>query len=114
MSGHVGPDHNNISLKQISAEFLATLLLVFAGCGVELSLYRASGSTSALPSSSYVLPTAVGWGLAYASLIQIFSHLCGAHMNPAVSFALWVSHKITLKLAIVFVITQGNNCSCLQ
>jgi glycerol uptake facilitator-like aquaporin len=91
----------SLSAKTLSVEFLATLLLVFAGCGATV----ASGKSG---NGDYsVLQDAVGWGLVYAVLTQSFAHISGAHMNPAVTIALFVSRRISFSTTLVYMATQS-------
>jgi aquaporin NIP len=85
---------------QFLAEFVGTFLLVFIGCG------------SVILSQVYNL----GWGGATFSLafgvavsLVIYSavgRISGAHINPAVSIALWLNEKFPVSQLIGFIAFQ--------
>ena len=89
-----------MDLKTISVEFLATLLLVFTGCGATIAVSMESLSPQ-------YLQIALAWGFAYATLTQTFAHLSGAHMNPAITLSFLVTRRISLRLAIAYILTQS-------
>ena len=77
---------NEPSIKQkFIAECLGTLLLVFIACGV--------GDYS----DFQINPTSVAGGLVVTGLVYVFQKVSGAHFNPAVSLAMCIIKKITLK-----------------
>ena len=77
---------NEPSIKQkFIAECLGTLLLIFIACGV--GVY----------SDFQINPTSVAGGLVVTGLVYVFQKVSGAHFNPAVSLAMCIIKKITLK-----------------
>lgn len=96
--------YNEVSLKLISIEFLATLLLVFSGCAANIAASK--DSSNFVNGSSIVLQSAVAWGIVYAILTQTFAHVGGVHMNPAITIAFFVTKKISLFTAAVCIATQ--------
>ena len=87
-------------VRDASAEFLATLLLVFTGCGATIAAVAETDTADNLQ-------TALAWGFAYATLTQLFAAVYGAHMNPAVSLAFLVTRKITIMEFITKLSLQG-------
>ncbi|KAG6450911.1 aquaporin [Manduca sexta] len=79
--------------RAILAEFVSTMLLIVFGCMACIPL---DGFTPQPP-----LYGPLGFGLTVSFNIQIFGHISGAHMNPAVTLAavIWGSMSITLALA---------------
>lgn len=90
----------NLSLKVISVEFLATLLLIFTGCGATIAASKEAAGPE-------YLQIALAWGFAYATLTQTFSHVSGAHMNPAITLSFLVTRRMSLRVALVYIATQG-------
>ncbi len=87
------------SLKvRVSAEFIATFIMVFAGCGaiVVETLTGALGHAG----------VALTWGFVVVSLIYTFGHISGAHMNPAVSIAFTLMKEFDKKELAFYILAQ--------
>ncbi len=84
---------NNL-LKKAIAECLGTFVLVFAACGV-----------AALTGGSLVA-TALAFGLVIVAMAYSVGRISGCHINPAVSIALLISKKMSLKEFAVYVCAQ--------
>ena len=86
------------------AEFIATMLFVFLGPGAVI----ASGITQpgAQLTADKLLVIAAGHGLAIAVLVWASGHVSGGHINPAVTFAAWVTGKIGLQKGILYIVAQ--------
>jgi glycerol uptake facilitator-like aquaporin len=78
----------------LAAEFLGTGILTLA----VLSVQR-----SQLGLAYFV---AIGAGLAVVALTYIFGNISGAHMNPALTIALWTARRIKTLPAIAYVVVQ--------
>nr|XP_020821742.1 aquaporin-2 isoform X1 [Phascolarctos cinereus] len=83
--------------RAVCAEFLATLLFVFFGLGSALDWPQAHPS---------VLQISLAFGLAIGTLVQTFSHVSGAHINPAVTVACLVGCHVSFLRAIFYVAAQ--------
>ncbi|XP_048250980.1 aquaporin-4-like isoform X2 [Haliotis rufescens] len=79
--------------RAVIAEFLATLLFVFLG------------SASAVLETNLV-KISLAFGLAIMAMIQMFGHVSGGHINPAVSIAMAVSMNISVLRAFLYVVAQ--------
>ncbi|XP_046362414.1 aquaporin-4-like isoform X1 [Haliotis rufescens] len=79
--------------RAVSAEFLATMMFVFLG------------SASAIFDSDKV-KISLAFGLAIMAMIQMFGHVSGGHINPAVSIAMAVSMNISVLRAFLYVVAQ--------
>ena len=77
-------------LKKYLAEFLGTCVLVLFGCGV------------AIASRDY-FATAVAFGLSIVIVAYTFGKFSGAHLNPAVSLAMLLQKKMTVKEFCLYV-----------
>lgn len=69
------------------AEFLGTMLLTLLGNGVVASVLLKDSKAE----NAGWLTIALGWGLAVTLAIYAVGRISGAHINPAVTLALWVS-----------------------
>lgn len=87
--------------KIILAELVSTSLLVLFGC---MSCIPIEGLTEQSP-----LYAPFGFGFAVLFNIQMFGHISGAHMNPAVTLAsvIWGSTSITVGVAYFIVQCLG-------
>lgn len=84
--------------KAILAELVSTMLLVLFGC---MSCIPIEGLTQQSP-----LYAPLGFGLAVMFNIQIFGHISGAHMNPAVTLAAVIWGGTTVAVGFAFFIVQ--------
>ncbi|GIW52683.1 MAG: hypothetical protein KatS3mg081_2038 [Gemmatimonadales bacterium] len=85
--------------KALAAEFLGTFALVFIGAGAVV-MDTASGGELGL----------VGVALAHALVLSVMVTaalpVSGGHLNPAVTFALWIARKISGRGAVFYVLAQ--------
>src|SRR6185436_17423166 len=80
-------------LKQCVAEFIGTFALIFIGVG---AIYHNAG----------LLAVALAHGLTIAVMVSATGAISGGHLNPAVTFGLWVGAKIDSKRAAAYWIAQ--------
>ncbi len=88
------------SLKKYLAEFLGTLVLVVLACGTAVAV-----GCDAASGSGYLL-TALAFGLVIVAMAYSIGNVSGCHINPAVSIAMLVSGKMSVKDFIGYVIAQ--------
>ena len=81
-------------LKKGIAECLGTFTLVFVACGVA----ALTGGT--------LVGTALAFGLVIVAMAYSIGRISVCHINPAVSIAMLISKKMTLKEFCVYVIAQ--------
>ncbi|XP_060656757.1 aquaporin AQPAe.a-like [Drosophila nasuta] len=93
---------NKELLINLIAEFLASMLVQFAGCGV--TNYW-SGSWSKGWSMAY-LPYAVGWGGSVIAATQAFRILSGAHINPCISIAAMIMQQVEVLDGFLYILMQ--------
>lgn len=86
------------SLKKYIAEFIGTFVLVFFACGV-------AAIVGCDTPGGYVA-TALAFGLVIVAMAYSIGNISGCHINPAVSIAMLVSGKMTVKDFIGYVIAQ--------
>jgi glycerol uptake facilitator-like aquaporin len=78
------------------AEGLATFVLVFAGCGAIVLNSERGDSLGATG-------VAVVFGLAIMVMIYATGHLCGAHINPAVTVAFTAARHFPRRDAAAYI-----------
>lgn len=85
-------------LKKCVAEFVGTMILVVFGCGVAV----ATGCTG----NDGIVATALAFGLVIVAMAYSIGNISGCHINPAVSFAMLLSKKMSLKEFLYYVLSQ--------
>ncbi|MCC8074041.1 MAG: MIP family channel protein [Clostridiales bacterium] len=89
------------ALKKYVSEFIGTLVLVLFACGTAAVL----GCDGSKPDAAYVM-TALAFGLVIVAMAYSIGNVSGCHINPAVSIAMLVSGRMSLKDFIGYVIAQ--------
>ena len=85
------------------AEFIATLLFVFLGAG---SVVVSGGLPNGELGAARLGVIALAHGLAIALLAYATANISGGHINPAVTFAAWLTKKISAARGLMFVAAQ--------
>ena len=85
--------------KKCIAEFIGTLVLVLFACGV------AAVTGCIFPEAGYIA-TALAFGLVIVAMAYSIGNVSGCHINPAVSIAMLVSGKMSVKDFIGYIIAQ--------
>lgn len=88
------------SFKKYLAEFIGTFVLVFFACGTA-AVVGCTGEANA----AYLL-TALAFGLVIVAMAYSVGNVSGCHINPAVSIAMLLTKKLSLKDFIGYVIAQ--------
>ena len=87
-------------VKRLSAEFIGTLWLVLGGCG-------AAVLAAAFPHVGIgLLGVALAFGLTVMTMAFAIGHVSGCHLNPAVSFGLFVGGRFPARDLGPYVIAQ--------
>ena len=81
-------------MKKYLAEFLGTLVLVLFGCG------------TAVIGGISTTGVAIAFGLAIVAMAYAIGGISGCHVNPAVSLAMLINKKISVKDFCLYVISQ--------
>lgn len=89
------------AVKKYVSEFIGTLVLVLFACGVATVLGCDKGSFDA----AYLM-TALAFGLVIVAMAYSIGNVSGCHINPAVSVAMLVSGKMSVKDFIGYIIAQ--------
>lgn len=90
---------------QCIAEFLGTGLLIFFGVGCVAAL-KVAGAILGQWEISII------WGLAVAMAIYLTSGVSGAHLNPAVTIALWLFARFDGRKVLPFIMAQFAGAFC--
>ena len=88
------------SIKKYLSEFIGTFVLVVFACGT-----AAVVGCSAENGTGYLL-TALAFGLVIVAMAYSIGNVSGCHINPAVSIAMLVSGKLSIKDFIGYVVAQ--------
>ncbi|KAK6148835.1 hypothetical protein DH2020_016360 [Rehmannia glutinosa] len=100
------------SVKAYIAEFISTLLFVFAGVGSAIAYNKLTSDASLDPPG--LVAIAVSHGFALFVAVAIGANISGGHVNPAVTFGLAVGGQITILTGLFYWIAQllGATVSC--
>ena len=82
--------------NKMLAECLGTFWLVFAGCGTALFAGHAVGFVG----------VAIAFGLTVIAMAYGIGHVSGAHLNPAVSFGVFVNGRMSFKDMLLYWVAQ--------
>jgi len=88
------------AIKKYLAEFIGTFVLVFFACGTACVV-----GCSAANGTGYLL-TALAFGLVIVAMADSIGNVSGCHINPAVSIAMLINGKLTVKDFIGYVAAQ--------
>jgi MIP family channel proteins len=86
-------------VRPLAAEMVGTLLLVFVGAGSVVMNPATGGSLGPMG-------IALAYGVGMAVIVSATMNISGGHINPAVTFGLWVAGKIDASTAGAYVVAQ--------
>ncbi|KAG7025818.1 Aquaporin TIP2-1, partial [Cucurbita argyrosperma subsp. argyrosperma] len=100
------------SCKAYLAEFISTLLFVFAGVGSAIAYDKITSSAALDPAG--LVAVAVCHGFALFVAVSVGANISGGHVNPAVTFGLLLGDQISLITTIFYWIAQllGSIVAC--
>jgi MIP family channel proteins len=84
--------------QRATAEFFATLSLVFIGAG-SVVILRGTDPAG-------LLGIALAHGLVLFVMVSVIGHISGGHVNPAVTISAWVTNQIATAAALVYIAAQ--------
>ncbi|XP_068637421.1 aquaporin TIP1-1-like [Aristolochia californica] len=101
------------ALKAALAEFISTLIFVFAGQGSGMAFTKLTAGSANTPAGLVLASLAHAFGLFVA--VSVAANISGGHVNPAVTFGAFVGGNITLLRGILYWIAQllGSTIACL-
>lgn len=82
-----------LPIRQFLAEFYGTFILVFVGTG-------------AIAFGGDLLTVAIAFGAGALIAIYTLGHISGAHLNPAVTLAMVLDKRLSIKLGLMYVSAQ--------
>ena len=88
------------AVKKYVAEFIGTFVLVLFACGT-----AAVVGCNAAAGTGYLL-TALAFGLVIVAMAYSIGNISGCHINPAVSIAMLVNGKMSLKDFAGYIVAQ--------
>lgn len=90
------------TVKKYAAEGLGTFALVLFGCGAA----AIAGVSSTGPSGLGLLGISLAFGLAVVAMAYTIGPISGCHINPAISTAMCIAGKLSVKDLVGYVIAQ--------
>lgn len=101
------------AVKAAIAEFISTLIFVFAGSGSGIAFNKITDNGPTSPAG--LVAAALSHALALFVAVAVGANISGGHVNPAVTFGLFVGGNITLFRGILYIIAQllGSTVACL-
>lgn len=94
-----------MKIKKFVSELLGTFLLVFLGT-TAYALLGSTGLGSTYSTVAGIIGIAMAFGLAMTFVYYMFSSISGAHVNPAVSIAMYFNGEITLVELLIYIVAQ--------
>lgn len=83
-------------MKKYFAELIGTMVLVLMGCGSAAIAGPAIGNVG----------IALAFGLSVLVMVYAIGPISGCHLNPAITFAMWINKKISGKDSLLYVLFQ--------
>ena len=85
--------------KKLTAEFLGTFALVFAGTGAIVVNETSGGAITQVG-------IALTFGLIVLAMIYTLGDISGAHINPAVTIGFWVARRFPVAEVLPYIVSQ--------
>ena len=86
-------------MKKYFCEFIGTAVLVLFGCGT-------AAITGGIGGALGILGIALVFGLSIVAMAYVIGNVSGCHINPAVSLAMLINKKMSLKDFAFYVLAQ--------
>ncbi len=94
------------AIKASIAEFIAVTIFVFVGVGSIASFLLTANQDVPLILASGIVLIALAHGLTIALLVAGIGPMSGGHVNPAVTFAMMLTNRISLTRGVMYWIAQ--------
>ncbi|XP_011004488.1 PREDICTED: aquaporin TIP1-1-like [Populus euphratica] len=111
--GHYHETTQPDALKAALAEFISTLIFVFAGEGSGMAFSKLTDGASNTPAG--LIAAAIAHAFALFVAVSVGANISGGHVNPAVTFGAFIGGNITLFRGVLYWIAQllGSTVACL-
>ncbi|KAJ6331276.1 hypothetical protein OIU76_009784 [Salix suchowensis] len=111
--GHYHEATQPDALRAALAEFISTLIFVFAGEGSGMAFSKLTDGASNTPAG--LVAAAIAHAFALFVAVSVGANISGGHVNPAVTFGAFIGGNITLLRGILYWIAQllGSTVACL-
>jgi aquaporin Z len=87
------------TIRPLTAEFFGTFALVFIGAGAVVVDSHTAGALG-------LVGVALAHALVLGIMITATMNISGGHINPAVTFALWLTKKIDTRMGALYIVAQ--------
>lgn len=91
-------------MKKMVAEFIGTAVLVIFACGAAVAATTSAVGTLTLTQATLLI--AVAFGLVIVAMAYSIGNVSGCHINPAVSFGMWVAGRMPFKDMLMYWLAQ--------
>ena len=88
------------TFKKMVAEFIGTAVLVIFACGAAVAATHSTLGDFNLTQATLVI--AVAFGLCIVAMAYSIGNVSGCHINPAVSFGMWVAGRMSFKDMLLY------------
>lgn len=90
-------------MKKYIAELIGTMVLVLMGCGSAVFAGDIAGTVGA---GVGTLGVALAFGLSVVAMAYTIGGISGCHINPAITFGVFLSGRMSGKDAVMYIISQ--------
>lgn len=87
-------------VREMAAEFLGTMVLIVFGCGAVAQVLLSQQA------NGEYLSINLGWALGVTMGVYVAGGVSGAHLNPAVTFALAVLRRFSWRKVVPYILAQ--------
>ncbi|XP_057438242.1 probable aquaporin TIP-type [Lotus japonicus] len=92
------------TLRSALAEFISTFIFVFAGSGSGIAYNKLTDDGAATPAG--LISASIAHAFALFVAVSISANISGGHVNPAVTFGLFVGGNISFLRGVIYIIAQ--------
>lgn len=90
-------------MKKYLSEMIGTMVLVLMGCGAAVF---AGSAPETLQTGVGTLGVALAFGLSVVAMAYTIGGVSGCHINPAITFGVWLSGRMSGKDAAMYMLFQ--------